>query len=77
MKLPDGSARLTTFLVASLLALGACSTNDLRGDDVARDSTPPPRSAPGPTCLPPACAYPNQQPGKTATSARSTVKPRH
>lgn len=68
---------LTTLAAMSALALGACASNDHRGEDIGWDSTPA-ASSPGITCLPPTCAYPDQQqPGRRVTTARPTVKPRH
>jgi hypothetical protein len=59
------------------LALGACASNDQRGDDIGWESRPAQPSQ-GVTCLPPTCAYPDQQqPGRRATTARPTVKPKH
>jgi hypothetical protein len=66
---------LTISTAASLLALGACSSNAQRGGDGVRDSTPP-QATRGTTCLPPGCTYPTGRvQTKTATSAKPTVKP--
>ena len=67
---------LTTLSASALLALGACSANEQRGDGSVRDSTPP-QTTQGATCLPPNCGYSTPRPQtKTATSAKPTVKPK-
>ena len=64
---------LTSFLAASLLALGACSSVEQRDEASAGNST-----TPGTTCLPPGCPYSTvRAQTKSATSAKPTVRPRH
>jgi len=68
---------LTTLAALGALALGACASNDQRGEDIGWDpGTPQP--SPGISCLPPTCAYPDQQqPGRRVSTAKPTIKPRH
>jgi hypothetical protein len=69
--------RLTTLAATGVaLTLGACASNDQRGEDIGWDSRSPSPSQ-GVTCLPPTCAFPEQQqPGRRVATAKSTIKPR-